>query len=188
MIIKYFFTVIAQIIMFFKKILVHIYKTIHPAHWILILFYSIGMSYFSLPILFDRFNIETHTYKNINVKIQNYIMNGRLNNHTTIRKLNNKCYHKYCGLLENGEYTLSEIKFINIHGRNEIFSFCIKEKCFSNISDSLIEEEKKALKYKATLAMWAVPLLVIVVYLQSACLEYLVTKKHKKTIYDSDEG
>ncbi|URL05621.1 hypothetical protein L4F92_05885 [Avibacterium sp. 21-595] len=184
--IKDFFIAIYHIILYLKKFLVHIYKTIHPAHWGLILFFSIGMSYLSLPILFNKFNIEFHSYKNINVTVQDYVMNGMLNNYTTIRKLSNKCYHKYCGLSGNGEYKLSEIKFISIHGRKEIFSFCIDEKCFSNIDNSLIEEEKKELTYKATVAMWSVLFLIIVVYVQSACFEYLVTKKHKKTIYDID--
>ncbi len=174
--IKHFFSVIYQIIFLIKKALIHIYTTICPGHKMVILLYFI-LFYQAWPVLFDKFTIEYQTYKNIDVIDQDYRMNGRLNKYKTIQQINNKCYYKHCGLLENGEYKLSEIKFVTIQGKEEIFSFCTNQHCFLNID---IERKKVNLRYEAKLAAWVALCLIIISYIES--LVVIRNERRKKSV------
>ncbi len=141
------------------------------------------MLYSSLPILlFNNFNITYKSYQNIDVIIKDHKINGRLNNHTTIRQINNNCYKIYCGLYKSGRYELSSITFIDISSRGEnVYSLCLKNgECFCNIDDEFIENRKLRIARSAKWGILEILAVILGVLFQIKMEKYFSRKKRNQ--------
>ncbi|MGV6988398.1 hypothetical protein ACWA5Z_05300 [Testudinibacter sp. P80/BLE/0925] len=123
---------------------------------ILLIFILIQLYFMTIPFLvFNDYNIGYKSYSNVSTQITEKEINGRLNNHKTIRQINNKCHINYCGLPVEGRYLLSSITFIKINTAEYIYSICTEQnKCLYNIDESFIEQEKNDINRNAKITLF----------------------------------
>ncbi|MGV6988399.1 hypothetical protein ACWA5Z_05305 [Testudinibacter sp. P80/BLE/0925] len=163
-------------------------KTKQFFHWLgwgysIFFFLTISTaSYFSLPILIlNDYKINHLYYFDISATVSKQEINGKLNNHLTLRRVSNKCYKPYCGLPKEGEYKLSKIAFININGMSYIHFICINsDVCFYNISESFIQMKKYTAHKNAKTIFWGVILVNIVMIIEFFTKDYWRKRKNSK--------
>ena len=111
-------------------------------YWAMIIIFSLFAFYFTflyVKALYSGVPTEYSSYQNVNVEVKEATMEGKLNQHISIRHRNKYCYVLYCGFPKEGFYHLSDIEFIDIDGDVFIFKSCLsKGECFYNISDYFI--------------------------------------------------
>ena len=102
--------------------------------------------------LYNGVPIKYSSYQNVNVEVKEATMEGKLNQHISIRHRNKYCYVLYCGFPKEGFYHLSDIEFIDIDGDVFIFKsslskgeslYNISDKFIGNIKDDKLQELKK---------------------------------------------